>query len=92
MATGASPPSFPLQAGERLGPGAPKAIREIAGTPMLVYAVKALAASPVVDVVVVAAPSDYREDVGSLLQPQEFSAEVFVVAGENLDRNLSPGH
>jgi len=40
-----------------------------------------LAASPVVDVVVVAAPSDYREDVGSLLQPQEFSAEVFVVAG-----------
>ena len=67
--------------GERLGPGAPKAIREIAGSPMLVYAVKALAASPVVDVVVVAAPSDYREDVGSLLQPQEFSAEVFVVAG-----------
>ncbi|MEC7363482.1 MAG: 2-C-methyl-D-erythritol 4-phosphate cytidylyltransferase, partial [Actinomycetota bacterium] len=67
--------------GERLGPGAPKAIREIAGTPMLVHAVKALAASPVVDVVVVAAPSDYREDVGSLLQPQEFSAEVFVVAG-----------
>jgi 2-C-methyl-D-erythritol 4-phosphate cytidylyltransferase len=67
--------------GERLGPGAPKAIREISGTPMLVYAVKALAASPVVDVVVVAAPSDYREDVGSLLQPQEFSAEVFVVAG-----------
>ena len=67
--------------GERLGPGAPKAIREIAGTPMLVYAVKALAASPVVDVVVVAAPSDYREDVGSLLQPQEFTAEVFVVAG-----------
>lgn len=48
---------------------------------MLVYAVKALAASPVVEVVVVAAPSDYREDVGSLLQPQEFSAEVFVVAG-----------
>jgi 2-C-methyl-D-erythritol 4-phosphate cytidylyltransferase len=48
---------------------------------MLVYAVKALAATPVVDVVVVAAPSDYREDVGSLLQPQEFSAEVFVVAG-----------
>mgnify|MGYP001246058099 FL=1 len=67
--------------GERLGPGAPKAIREIAGTPMLVYAVKALAATPVVDVVVVAAPSDYRDDVGLLLQPQEFSAEVFVVAG-----------
>lgn len=67
--------------GERLGPGVPKAIREIAGTPMLVYAVKALAACPVVDVVVVAAPSGYREDVGSLLQPQEFSAEVFVVAG-----------
>jgi len=67
--------------GERLGPGAPKALREIAGTPMLVYAVKALAASPAVDVVVVAAPSEHIEDVRSLLERQDFSAEVFVVAG-----------
>jgi 2-C-methyl-D-erythritol 4-phosphate cytidylyltransferase len=67
--------------GERLGPGTPKALREIAGTPMLVHAVKALSASPAVDVVVVAAPAEYIEDVRSLLERQEFSAEVSVVAG-----------
>lgn len=67
--------------GERLGPGAPKALRELAGTPMLVHAVKALAASPVVDLVVVAAPVQSVEEVRSLLIDPEFGAEVAVVAG-----------
>jgi 2-C-methyl-D-erythritol 4-phosphate cytidylyltransferase len=67
--------------GERLGPGAPKALREIAGTPMLVHAVKALAASPSVDLVIVAAPSVNVEDVRALLERQEFAADVSVVAG-----------
>jgi 2-C-methyl-D-erythritol 4-phosphate cytidylyltransferase len=67
--------------GERLGPGAPKALRELSGTPMLVYAVKALASSPMVDVVVVAAPAEYIDDVRALLDRQEFSADVSVVAG-----------
>lgn len=67
--------------GERLGPGVPKALREIAGTPMLVHAVKALAASPLVEVVVVAAPESSVEEVRGLLARQEFSADVSVVAG-----------
>jgi len=67
--------------GERLGPGAPKALRELAGTPMLVHAVKALAASPMVDLVVVAAPVQSVEEVRSLLIDPEFGAEVAVVAG-----------
>ena len=67
--------------GERLGPGAPKALREIAGTPMLVHAVKALAASPMVDFVVVAAPSESVEQVRSLLIGSEIGADVIVVAG-----------
>jgi 2-C-methyl-D-erythritol 4-phosphate cytidylyltransferase len=67
--------------GERLGPGAPKALREIAGTPILVHAVKALAASPLVDFVVVAAPSESVEQVRSLLIGSEIGADVIVVAG-----------
>lgn len=67
--------------GERLGPGAPKALREIAGTPMLVHAVKALADSPAVDLVIVAAPTVNVEEVRALLERQEFAADVSVVAG-----------
>ena len=49
--------------GERLGPGTPKALRELAGIPMLVHAVHALAASPAVDLVVIAAPESEVEQV-----------------------------
>jgi 2-C-methyl-D-erythritol 4-phosphate cytidylyltransferase len=48
---------------------------------MLVHAVRALAASRVVDLVVVAAPEDDVEAVASMLADQEFSAEVVVVTG-----------
>ncbi|HEY3603226.1 MAG TPA: 2-C-methyl-D-erythritol 4-phosphate cytidylyltransferase, partial [Sporichthyaceae bacterium] len=44
--------------GERLGPGAPKALRELGGVPMLVHAVRALAQARSVDIVVIAAPPD----------------------------------
>ena len=67
--------------GERLGPGAPKALRELSGSPMLVHAVKALAASPLVDLVVVAAPAESVEQVRSLLGGSEIGAELAVVAG-----------
>jgi CTP:molybdopterin cytidylyltransferase MocA len=37
--------------GERLGPGEPKALRTLAGVPMLVYAVQALARARLVELV-----------------------------------------
>jgi 2-C-methyl-D-erythritol 4-phosphate cytidylyltransferase len=42
--------------GERLGPGAPKALRELGGFPLLVHAVRTLLAARSVDLVMVAAP------------------------------------
>ncbi|MGW0465834.1 2-C-methyl-D-erythritol 4-phosphate cytidylyltransferase [Streptomyces sp. NPDC003027] len=44
--------------GVRLGPGAPKALRALNGTPMLIHAVRAMAASRAVSLVVVVAPPD----------------------------------
>ena len=67
--------------GERLGPGAPKALRPLGGIPMLVHAVRALAASRTVDIVVIAAPEDTVETVASMLAEQSFPAEVVVVTG-----------
>lgn len=48
---------------------------------MLVHAVRALAASRTVDVVVVAAPEDARESVSSLLAEASLGADVVVVGG-----------
>lgn len=67
--------------GERLGPGTPKALRTLGGIPMLVHAVRALAASRVVDVVVVAAPEESLDEVRSLLDAQDLGADVSVVTG-----------
>ncbi|KUN79963.1 2-C-methyl-D-erythritol 4-phosphate cytidylyltransferase [Streptomyces griseoruber] len=53
--------------GVRLGPGAPKALRTLNGTPMLIHAVRALAASRAVSLVVVVAPPDGAGEVKSLL-------------------------
>ena len=63
--------------GERLGPGAPKALRELAGEPLLVHAVRGLRAAPSVGPVVVAAPADDVAQVQSLLREWD----VTVVAG-----------
>ena len=68
--------------GERLGPGRPKALRLLAGRPLLVHAVQTL--GEVVDVVVVAAPPDVPgavEDVSALLAPVSGRAELVVVVG-----------
>jgi len=67
--------------GERLGPGAPKALRDIGGVPMLVHAVKAIASCPAVGIVIVAAPAESVDAVTALLGQQDFPAEVHVVAG-----------
>ncbi|MGI5196068.1 2-C-methyl-D-erythritol 4-phosphate cytidylyltransferase [Streptomyces sp. CA-288835] len=53
--------------GVRLGPGAPKALRALNGTPMLIHAVRAMAASRAVSLVVVVAPPDGAPEVKSLL-------------------------
>lgn len=53
--------------GVRLGPGAPKALRTLNGTPMLVHAVRAMAGSRAVSLVVVVAPPDGAAEVEALL-------------------------
>jgi 2-C-methyl-D-erythritol 4-phosphate cytidylyltransferase len=63
--------------GERLGPGAPKALRVLAGEPLLVHAVRGLRAAPSVGPVVVAAPPGQCDAVAALLTPYD----VVVVAG-----------
>ncbi|WP_436537205.1 2-C-methyl-D-erythritol 4-phosphate cytidylyltransferase [Actinoplanes sp. HUAS TT8] len=65
-------------AGLRLGPGAPKALRLLEGEPLLVHAVRRLAAAPSVRMIVVAAPRADVEAVEALLAPV---APVTVVAG-----------
>ena len=67
--------------GERLGPGAPKALRLLGGVPMLVHAVRALARARLVDVVVVAAPPGDEAEVRGVLDTYEVPTEVRVVAG-----------
>lgn len=54
-------------AGVRLGPGAPKALRPLAGEPLLVHAVRRIAAAPSVHTIVVAAPAADVEKVRALL-------------------------
>ncbi|MGX1885634.1 2-C-methyl-D-erythritol 4-phosphate cytidylyltransferase [Streptomyces sp. NPDC055287] len=53
--------------GVRLGPGAPKALRALSGTPMLIHAVRAMANSRAVSLVVVVAPKDGAAEVKNLL-------------------------
>ena len=65
-------------AGLRLGPGGPKALRLLAGEPLLVHAVRRIAAAPSVRLIVVAAPAAEVEAVRDLLAP---IAAVTVVAG-----------
>ncbi|GGS02751.1 2-C-methyl-D-erythritol 4-phosphate cytidylyltransferase [Micromonospora fulviviridis] len=65
-------------AGVRLGPGAPKALRLLAGEPLLVHAVRRIAAAPSVHTVVVAAPAADVESVRAMLAPV---APVTVVPG-----------
>lgn len=65
-------------AGVRLGPGAPKALRLLAGEPLLVHAVRRVAAAPSVRAIVVAVPAADVEAVRELLAGV---APVIVVVG-----------
>ncbi len=64
--------------GVRLGPGVPKALRPLAGQPLLVHAVREVAAAASVGMIVVAAPANEVASVVDLLAPV---APVTVVAG-----------
>ena len=55
--------------GVRLGPGAPKAMRLLAGEPLLVHAVRRVASAPSVRLIVVAAPAADVAAVRRLLAP-----------------------
>ncbi|MET9885127.1 2-C-methyl-D-erythritol 4-phosphate cytidylyltransferase [Streptomyces sp. NPDC006430] len=69
--------------GVRLGPGAPKALRTLGGTPMLIHAVRAMARSRAVSLVVVVAPPDGAVEVRRLLDENTLPdrTEVLVVPG-----------
>lgn len=67
--------------GERLGPGAPKALRLLGGLPLLVHATRALVRARLVDMVVVAAPPSDVSSVRTLLAEHDLGKDVQVVAG-----------
>jgi 2-C-methyl-D-erythritol 4-phosphate cytidylyltransferase len=69
--------------GVRLGPGAPKALRTLGGTPMLIHAVRAMAASRHVSRVVVVAPPGGAAEVRSLLDAHALPerTDFLVVSG-----------
>ena len=63
--------------GVRLGPGSPKALRELAGEPLLLHTLRALRSAPSIGPVVVAAPAAEVEVVDRLLA----AYDVVVVTG-----------
>lgn len=75
----------------RLGPGAPKALRELGGTPMLVHAVRATARAHAVDLVVVVAPPDGAPAVRALLRAHRLADTVVVPGGETRQESVRLG-
>ncbi|MFE9565807.1 2-C-methyl-D-erythritol 4-phosphate cytidylyltransferase [Streptomyces sp. NPDC006487] len=69
--------------GVRLGPGAPKALRTLGGTPMLIHAVRAMARSRAISLVVVVAPADGTAEVRRLIDEHALPerTEILVVPG-----------
>lgn len=80
--------------GIRLGPGAPKALRTLGGTPMLVHAVRAMAASRTVSLVVVVAPPGDTEAVKLLLDQHSLPTRtdyLVVPGGETRQESVRLG-
>lgn len=80
--------------GVRLGPGAPKALRTLGGTPMLIHAVRAMAASRAVSLVVVVAPPEGAPEVKNLLDEHalpERTDYLVVPGGETRQESVRLG-
>ncbi len=77
--------------GVRLGPGAPKALRALNGTPMLVHAVRAMERARAVSLVVVVAPSDGTAEVRHLLDEHLLSDVLVVPGGETRQESVRLG-
>ncbi len=80
--------------GVRLGPGAPKALRALNGTPMLIHAVRAMAASRAVSLVVVVAPPEGAAEVKTLLDDHalpERTDFLVVPGGESRQESVRAG-
>lgn len=83
--------------GLRLGPGAPKALRTLGGLPILVHAVRAMARSRAVSLVVVVAPPDGVAEVRSLLnshgltEGQDVTDTVVVSGGATRQESVRLG-
>ncbi|WP_306333771.1 2-C-methyl-D-erythritol 4-phosphate cytidylyltransferase [Streptomyces sp. KL118A] len=80
--------------GVRLGPGAPKALRALNGTPMLIHAVRAMAESRAVSLVVVVAPPDAAPGVKTLLDDHalpERTDFLVVPGGESRQESVRAG-
>lgn len=77
--------------GTRLGPGTPKALRELAGVPMLVHAVRAMMAARLVDRVVVVAPPSQVAEVSALLSDDAAGRMVVVAGGSSRQESVAAG-
>ncbi|MFJ7206775.1 2-C-methyl-D-erythritol 4-phosphate cytidylyltransferase [Streptomyces sp. NPDC098789] len=80
--------------GTRLGPGAPKALRSLGGVPMLIHAVRAMARSRAVSLVVVVAPPDGAAEVKHLLDEHalpERTDFLVVPGGETRQESVRAG-
>lgn len=71
--------------GDRLGAGGPKALRSMAGVPLVAHAARAAWSSGVLDVLVVAAPAKYLDQVEVAIRP--LGGHVVVVVGGSTRRD-----
>lgn len=76
--------------GERLGPGAPKALRTLAGQPILLHAVSNLATARDVDLIVVAVPEESVEESRALLAGIEMPI-ILVSGGDTRQDSVARG-
>lgn len=75
--------------GVRLGSGAPKALRALAGEPLLVHAVRSLLAAGEVDELILVVPADGVDAVRSLLADRERHGQRMVVVAGGASRRES---